>query len=546
MDVSTQTAVCFLGSPLGVSSLNPYPCKLFWQSESDLLIGWADNFRHLELIHTTHSAPAGSEGTAEVSELFAKTVSDWQADVIICGLSTFDENHVVLLGYVPPALDSGDNDGGEGDFPEIQIVDRATGELVSVDALPLIGKMARGPWSYHLVSNYSCFSRRRDFHRWNMCQSFAARGGNRGLSPTCFLSSGQDFITVRVRDINDRVHAALELGDLKSAVCLAFSDRTSLRQYQLHDLMTIYLDDLLDKGRADIAAEECKALIGKDAILWERWILAFVARKQTQFIVPCIPISLPRLPSSVYEVVLEDLLQGDAKMFLQTVKSWAKIQPRLFDHDMLLLRLETVHSPDKFILEAEAELYVVAKQYEKAIHAYLEIEGERCKDARSSSSIAQKSSTAKVIDESRDFSHIFDLIERQDLFNSVRDKLVNMFRLSRAHTEEFLLRNIDKLPVKVVVRQLKIDRRCLCWYLHLIFTNCFETYNTEEFADFHIMQVSLYAEFSQQAMRPLASIDVYASDSSSAIISGYELVKVRRCFSRILFFTSSLALSCAF
>ena len=66
---------------------------------------------------------------------------------------------------------------------------------------------------------------------------------------------------------------------------------------------------------------------------------------------------------------------------------------------------------------------------------------------------------------------------------------------SREHTEQFLLRNIEKLTIKTVVQQLKkIDRRSLCWYLHMIFTNCFDVYNTEEYASYHRMQISLYAE----------------------------------------------------
>lgn len=387
--------------------------------------------------------------------------------MIICGLSTFDENHVLLLGYVPPLSDS---DSDEADYPELQIINRATGALVSVDALPVLGDKDRGPWSYHLVSNYSCFSRRRDYHRWNLAQMTTVRGGHRGLGSTCFMSSGQDFIVVRVRDINDRVHRALENGDLKLAVCLAFSDRTALRQYQLHDLMTLYIDDLLDKGRPELAAEECHALIGKDAVLWERWILAFVARFQLPAILPYVPINSPRLPSSVYEVILEDLLQNDTPSFLATVKAWCSVQPHLFDHSILLLRLETVHSPDEYCLEAEAELYMNAKQYEKAISAFLEIEGERCKKAVSVSSSA--SPRTKRSAESRDFTRIFDIIERENVFDIVRDKLANMFRLSRGHTEQFLLRNLDKLPVKVVVKQLKSDRKSLYWYLkiyHIIY-----------------------------------------------------------------------------
>jgi vacuolar protein sorting-associated protein 41 len=431
----------------------------------------------------------------------------------------------MLLGYVPPLADEEDG----GDYPEVQLANKTTGDLISIDSLPLLGNKPRGPWSYNLVSNYSCSSRRQNYHNWNVIRSRNTRGGHRGLCPTCFMSSGQDFLAIRVRDINDRVHAALDMGNLKLAVCLAFSDRTSLRQYQLHDLMTLYLEDLLDKGRADIAAEECHVLIGKDAINWERWIYHFITRKQVAEIVKYIPTSSPRLPPQVYETVLEELLQNDSRLFLNTIKRWAPVTPPLFQNDFMLLRLETAQNPDRCILQAKAELYILARMYDKAITAYLEVEGDRIAKDRSS---GDKQNPG-------DFDHIFDMIERENLFNSVRDKLVNMFRLSREHTEQFLLRNIDKLPVKSVVKQLRIDRRCLYWYLHFIFTNCYDTYNTQEFEDYHIMQVSLYAEFSHTGTKAMNHANGNGNRiprlcSREGVVSGFELALVREQYIMLL------------
>ena len=504
LDIASKTAICCLSSPAGVSKVNPYPCKLFWESNSNLYIGWADNFRNLELL--TQSTAEGDSNAAVIGvkqTVNARTVADWQADVIISGLSSFDSNHVIILGYVPPDIRNyeGTNDEDECedsqlDQPEIQILKKDNGSAVVCDVIPVHGNKLRGPWSYHLASNYGNFNRRNNLHRWELENYRSTRGGTKGMCPTCYLTSGEDFIVVRVRDINDRVHSALETGDIKKAVCLAFSDRTSLRQYQLHDLMTLYLEDLLDNGRPDLAAEECNALIGRDAILWERWIHAFIVRKELPHIAPYIPIKSPRLPSSVYEVVLESFLQNDTKEFLETVRKWSILEPHIFDHDRLLLRLQATHgSADRFCLEAEAELYMLAKEYHSAIAAYLEIEGDNCKPSTAKSKNGNVGKEGSESYKKRDFSHIFDLIEKEDLFDHVKDKLSNMFRLSREHTEQFLLRNIEKLTIKTVVQQLKkIDRRSLCWYLHMIFTNCFDVYNTEEYASYHRMQISLYAE----------------------------------------------------
>ena len=97
LDISTQSALCYLDCPVGVSLQCPIPCRLHWESNQDLWIAWADTCRHLEL----RLAP---DGVA----VLVKSVDEWQADCIVCGISTFDTDHLVLLGYVPPDDDTVD------------------------------------------------------------------------------------------------------------------------------------------------------------------------------------------------------------------------------------------------------------------------------------------------------------------------------------------------------------------------------------------------------------------------------------------------------
>jgi hypothetical protein len=118
-----------------------------------------------------------------------------------------------------------------------------------------------------------------------------------------FVMSPQDFIVARVRDINDFISSALSRGDLQGAVNYALSDKLSLRHYRFHDLLTLYVEDLLEsKQDPEVAARECGRLIGDDAILWERWVYAFAKRRCLEAIAEYIPVSKPRLPNTVYEV----------------------------------------------------------------------------------------------------------------------------------------------------------------------------------------------------------------------------------------------------
>jgi hypothetical protein len=186
---------------------------------------------------------------------------------------------------------------------------------------------------------------------------------------------------------------------------------------------------------------------------------------------------------------------------------------------MLLLRLQAADKVDRNCLEAEAELYLIGKQYDKAINSYLEMEGERVRigsdagaiysanDARNFS--YESSNNGRLEDlvsgtdtaKSGKFFHIYDMIERENLFEMVKEKLINLVRLSRIHAEAFLARNIDKISIPSVVKQLKSDRKLLHWYLDLIFKRCFELYNSPEYAEYHTMQISLYAEFTPNKLR---------------------------------------------
>ena len=85
MDISTQTAICFVPSPTGVC-LGLFPCSLFWESDLSLLIGWGDSFRQLTLLR-------------ERELVSAITSAEWQTDCILCsGVYPFDNEHVVALG----------------------------------------------------------------------------------------------------------------------------------------------------------------------------------------------------------------------------------------------------------------------------------------------------------------------------------------------------------------------------------------------------------------------------------------------------------------
>lgn len=78
----------------------------------------------------------------------------------------------------------------------------------------------------------------------------------------------------------------------------------------------------MSRGEFDKAAAECPRLLDGDSMAWERWIYGFARRRHLSAVVPFVPITEPRLPPSVYEVVLEHLMLTEPRLFLETLRRY--------------------------------------------------------------------------------------------------------------------------------------------------------------------------------------------------------------------------------
>jgi hypothetical protein len=206
--------------------------------------------------------------------------------------------------------------------PELLLMRRSDGSIVAADMLPLTVEGDVSPSTFRLMSNYSCYTRQSDYLKWSI-QSPATRGGYRGFPPITYVVSPHDIVMSRVRDVNDRITSALQIGDLKTAVDLAHNDRHVLRIYQYHDLVKSYINSLFNDDNAELAAKECTRLIQNDsdsAALWESWIFEFANRKRLSCIAPYVPVDNPRLPNSVYEVILGNFLFVNTQAFLTSIR----------------------------------------------------------------------------------------------------------------------------------------------------------------------------------------------------------------------------------
>ncbi|CAN0403439.1 unnamed protein product [Ectocarpus fasciculatus] len=196
--------------------------------------------------------------------------------------------------------------------------------VISADTVPLRGWENAGAGQLLLRSTcWSISSYKPDregattvFHT----PAEAEATGVRGLPPATFVMSPEDLIVARVRDIDDKVSWALGRGDFSGAVAIALEQRHLLRRHDFQELVAKHLEDLMSRGEYDLAAAECPRLLDGDSTAWERWIYGFARRRRLPAIVPFVPTKEPRLPPSVYEIVLERLLATEPQLFLETMR----------------------------------------------------------------------------------------------------------------------------------------------------------------------------------------------------------------------------------
>jgi len=148
---------------------------------------------------------------------------------------------------------------------------------------------------------------------------------------------------------------------------------------------------------------------------------------------------------------------------------------------------------NRFLIEAKAELFVLSGKYREGLECYLSLDVLKTSssvDGGREGSIDGGGSRIGA-----DYRHVFQLIEKETLFNDVQQKITNMMLLSKKLTGQLLIRNIDNFPIPLVINQIQRDRGALHWYLHLLFTKAFDQYNLPSFAIYHNTQVTLYIEF---------------------------------------------------
>lgn len=433
-DTSTQQRISYIDRPKGSPRPDMYRCRLAWKDDRTLLIGWADSVK--VAVVKDNAAPRGQAGSALPSR-YCELVAMFTTDFYISGLASFD-NDLVLVAYVEEEAEGVDGKPGlvEAERPELRITSLRNEEICS-DALSIRGFKAYQPNDYALET---------------------LAGEN-----FFYIVSPKDIVVAKPCDLDDHITWLHTRGDFEEAMKTAEGKEAQLRT---HDMLTIrqkYLADLVGQGEYEKAASNCPQILASDINLWEKWICTFARIKQLKAISHYIPVDNPRLGANVYAMVLNEFLQSDYLKFQQTIREWP---PTLYDVRKIITAVQEQHSKDPkghaILMETLGELYTYDKQFDQALHIYLELKR----------------------------GDVFNLISKYDLFNSIQDKIVLLMEFDAQKASELLVDNIARISIDDVIKQLNDHPEMQYMYLDKL-----SSVDPHAGRDYGKLQVKLTAEY---------------------------------------------------
>ncbi|KAH1225318.1 Vacuolar protein sorting-associated protein 41 [Glycine max] len=389
------------------------------------------------------------------------------------GLAPFGDA-LVVLAYIPGEED-GDKDfsstapsrQGNAQRPEVRIVTWNNDEL-STDALPVHG------FEHYRAKDYSLA------HAPFSGSSYAGGQWAAGDEPLYYIVSLKDVVIAKPRDTEDHISWLLQHGWHEKALAVVESGQG--RSELLDEVGSRYLDHLIVERKYSEAASLCPKLLRGSASAWERWVFHFAHLRQ-------LPVALVALATN----------PSFHKDLLSTVKSWPSV---IYSALPVISAIEpqlNTSSMTESLKEALAELYVIDEQYEKAFLLYADLMKPE----------------------------VFDFIDKHNLHDAIRGKVVQLMRLDCKRAVPLLIQNRDLIsPPEVVKQLLNADDKSDCrYFLHLYLHSLFEV-NPHAGKDFHDMQVELYADYDPKMLLPfLRSSQHYTLEKAYEICIKRDLLR---------------------
>ncbi|CAN0916548.1 Vacuolar protein sorting-associated protein 41 homolog, partial [Linum grandiflorum] len=468
-DAVNDQRITFIERPRGSPRPELLLPHLVWQGDTLLVIGWGTTVKIASIKGHQFRDSNGTFSRTMSSRNQVDIVASFQTSYYISGIAPFGDS-LVVLAYIHG------EDESEKEFsstipsrqqvnaqrPEIRVVTWNNDEL-STDALPVHG------FEHYKAKDYALA------HAPFSGSSYAGGQWAAGDEPMYYIVSPKDVVIAKPRDAEDHISWLLQHGYHEKA--LAAVEAGEGRSELLDEVGSRYLDHLIVERKYAEAASLCPKVLRGSASAWERWVFHFAHLRQLPVLVPYIPTENPKLRDTAYEVALVALATNQSfhKDLLSTVKSWPS---KIYSAPTVIAAVEpqmNTSSMSDALKEALAELYVIDGQYEKAFSLYADLLKP----------------------------DIFDFIEKHNLQDVIREKVVQLMMLDCKRAVSLFMQNREMISPPEVVSQL-LSSKAQCdsrYFLHSYLHALFEA-NPHAGRDFHDMQVELYADYDPKMLLP--------------------------------------------
>eukprot|EP00004_Rigifila_ramosa_P019763 TRINITY_DN5059_c2_g1_i4.p1 TRINITY_DN5059_c2_g1~~TRINITY_DN5059_c2_g1_i4.p1 ORF type:complete len:836 (-),score=199.40 TRINITY_DN5059_c2_g1_i4:379-2589(-) len=461
-DTQTQQRITFIDRPKNSPRAGLHRCHIVWPNDDTFIIAWANSVKVCAV--RERPRPRGDIAIGQPPSRFVEITAMLETEFICCGVAPFEQS-LCLLAYVEE--EDPETKRKTPQRPELRVIDQTTGTEMSRDALEI-----------------------KDYNKYNSIDYSLQNVPHEALY---YVSAPKDVVIARPRDVDDHVSWLLAAERYADAFDAAVENEKLLRQHNVMDVGDRYLSHLVAEKQLEKAAEMCPRVIKTDAKLWEKWIYIFSKANKLSAISEHIPLS-PPLSQHIYELVLAHLLQHDAAGLLSTIRKWPS---SLYSLEVVVAavtsKLETKEFANDMgtpLRDALAELYVLQGHYDRALRVYLQLRRPG----------------------------VFDLVVKHNLFDSVKERAVELLKFDEARSLDLLTSHTDRIPIVRIVEQLKPHPRLLHSYLHALFLK-----DVNIATDFHVLQVELYADFDAKLLLPFLQ-----QSTSYNLEKAYDVVEKRK------------------
>ncbi|EEB05370.1 vacuolar protein sorting-associated protein Vps41 [Schizosaccharomyces japonicus yFS275] len=329
----------FLHKPKRRANEQLFPYRFHWQSESRLLVGWAE---YITIITIEPAQTAGELPIAQVEAML-------ELDCIVSGLSMIGGNYLVLA-FVADADAFAMNDTSklqEPSRPEIRLIDEDFQE-VSGDALGLNSYAKLRPLDYILSNDMS-------------------------ESGDVYVVSPTEYVRVRERNEIDHVVYLLSKERYSEAIDIVQTLKEVPPNLELRTLGKRYINHLVHKNDYKQAASIIASLFKNDMTSWEKWVFIFAERDHLMDLVDYLPLGEQHLSSLVYEMVLAYELGSSETKLLHSLKTWPSALYNAYTVKDTVLERFKQDTENQILIECLAILSMETKSPKDAFHYYLKL-----------------------------------------------------------------------------------------------------------------------------------------------------------------------------